>query len=168
MDRFGSILVLVIILGFVFCGSTASLPSGDGKKAATEENNQTNTTETTGAPELNTSGELSFADEVQIIQEQMDKQPPISLPVGSTTNVSLKENPTTGYSWNVSVTTGLAIVNDSYTSGETRLAGAGGEHSWILKGTETGNQTFTAVYRRPWETPSQDDITYVQHFLVTP
>jgi inhibitor of cysteine peptidase len=58
-------------------------------------------------------------------------------------------------------------VNDTFIAPDSRLMGAGGDHHWTIKGTAAGNQTFSAVYRRPWEAPSPDDITYVQHFIVT-
>jgi len=111
---------------------------------------------------------MSFADAMKIIQERMDNQPPINMAIGSTTDIYLRENPTTGYSWNATVTSGLAIVNDSYVPPDNSLLGAGGEHHWTIKGTSEGNQTFSAVYRRPWEEPSPDDITYVEKFIVTP
>ena len=65
----------------------------------------------------------------------------------------LSENPTTGYHWNLSVTPGLTIQNDSYIPNDTtgKLVGSGGTHVWFLQATEQGTQVITGVYQRSWE-----------------
>ena len=82
--------------------------------------------------------------------------------------VRLAENPTTGYSWNVTVTSGLGIVNDTYTQdpGTQGMAGAGGIHSWTLMGTAAGQQKFAAVYKRPWENTTGSEDTFVLNIVV--
>jgi inhibitor of cysteine peptidase len=82
--------------------------------------------------------------------------------------VRLAENPSTGYSWNATVTSGLAIVNDTYTQDPVSqgMVGAGGTHSWTLKGTAAGEQKFSAVYKRPWENVTGSEDTFVLHILV--
>ncbi len=67
--------------------------------------------------------------------------------------IELRENPTTGYMWNATVTSGLTILNDTYTmdAAPGGMVGVGGTHSWILTGTEAGLQQFRATYMRPWE-----------------
>lgn len=79
---------------------------------------------------------------------------------GETFNISLAENPTTGYSWNVSVTSGLSIVNDTYLPSNTSLVGAGGLRVWQLKATGTGDQEFNAIYKRSWEPLFGNETTY--------
>jgi inhibitor of cysteine peptidase len=82
--------------------------------------------------------------------------------------VQLAENPTTGYSWNATVTSGLAIVNDTYTQDPVSqgMVGAGGIHSWILKGTAAGEQKFSAVYMRSWENVTGSEDKFVLNILV--
>jgi inhibitor of cysteine peptidase len=82
--------------------------------------------------------------------------------------VSLAENPTTGFSWNASVTSGLAIVNDSYQPSpqSQTMVGAGGVHSWVLTGTSAGEQKFSAVYMRPWENMTGSEDTFLLNILV--
>jgi inhibitor of cysteine peptidase len=82
--------------------------------------------------------------------------------------VRLAENPTTGYSWNATVTSGLTIVNDTYTQDPASqgMAGAGGTHSWTLMGTMEGQQKFAAVYKRPWENTTGSEDTFVLNILV--
>jgi inhibitor of cysteine peptidase len=67
--------------------------------------------------------------------------------------VKLNENPTTGYQWNLTLSPGLSLINDTYVSSDTsgKLAGAGGIHSWDIVASETGTQTIHAVYGRSWE-----------------
>ena len=86
----------------------------------------------------------------------------VEVATGTIFNVSLAENPTTGYSWNVTLTPGLDLVNTSFAANETAgLAGAGGVRTWELKTTNGTTQTFTAVYTRPFEPTTGNETTYV-------
>ena len=88
---------------------------------------------------------------------------------GETFGIRLNENPTTGYSWNATVTPGLIVINDSYEPNPETvgLVGAGGFHSWILKsGNDIGEQQFSAIYKRPWENVTGSEQTFVLHVMV--
>lgn len=65
--------------------------------------------------------------------------------------ILLEENPTTGYRWNATHTDGLTIVGDDYIPGNSSLIGSGGVRVWMIKATGLGDQSFSAVYSRPWE-----------------
>ncbi len=82
--------------------------------------------------------------------------------------VRLAENPSTGYSWNATVTSGLAIVNDTYEADPLSQGrvGAGGTHSWTLKGTAAGEQKFSAIYKRSWENVTGSEDTFVLNVVV--
>ncbi len=123
----------------------------------------------TTTPEVNETPVLepSFAEEIAIIQKRTDDNGPIAMPLNTTTEIDLKENPTTGYMWNATVTSGLELVHDSYSAPETQLMGAPGMHEWVIKATAPGNQTFMAVYHRPWEPVTTSDVTYTVKFVVT-
>jgi len=82
--------------------------------------------------------------------------------------IQLPENPTTGYSWNVTSTDGLAITSDTFIPPEKEMPGAGGMHVWTLEPNVTGIVTFNAVYVRPWESIQPDDETYIITFYVAP
>lgn len=82
---------------------------------------------------------------------QTDAGKTITVRPGETIKVILDENPTTGYSWAFSTTSGLAVVNDTYHPPASGLVGAGGVHEWQIKATGTGDQQINAVYKRPWE-----------------
>jgi inhibitor of cysteine peptidase len=75
------------------------------------------------------------------------------VPLDAEIQLRLPENPTTGFSWNLSVTPGLSIVNDTYIPDDTsgKLVGSGGVHVWFLKAIGPGDQDISGVYRRPWE-----------------
>ncbi|WP_048130128.1 MULTISPECIES: protease inhibitor I42 family protein [unclassified Methanosarcina] len=82
----------------------------------------------------------------------------ISLEKGETFYLRLKENPTTGYSWQLNLSQGLNPTNFSGTyyppelkEGEQPLIGAGGVHLWEIKADSKGNQQVTAIYIRSWE-----------------
>lgn len=72
---------------------------------------------------------------------------------GDTIVVNLEENPTTGYSWNMTYSSGLELKEDIYLEKSTNvhLVGAGGSHKWIFEVTNTGKQSISAVYVRSWE-----------------
>ncbi len=58
----------------------------------------------------------SFVDEYKIIAKRMKNQPPIVMDIGTTTDIWLCGNPSTGFVWNATVSSGLEIVNESYTA----------------------------------------------------
>jgi inhibitor of cysteine peptidase len=75
------------------------------------------------------------------------------IPLDAEIRLRLPENPTTGYSWQLTLTPGLVIENESYQPDdpEGRLVGAGGTRLWIFKAVQPGMQTISAFYARPWE-----------------
>jgi inhibitor of cysteine peptidase len=84
----------------------------------------------------------------------------ISMGEGTTIKVILDENPTTGYSWNESVTPGLQVQDSKYVESGSGLMGAGGSHEWTIKATGKGEQQFSAVYKRQWEPLSGSENTF--------
>ena len=73
---------------------------------------------------------------------------------GEQFNVRLAENPTTGYSWNFSVSGGLRVVKDEFipSAQEGQVVGAGGVRSVSFGTVTAGGQTVHGEYRRPWVT----------------
>ncbi len=90
----------------------------------------------------------------------------VTLPVGSEITISLDENPTTGYSWNVTSSAGLEYVNDTYIAPETELVGAGGVHVWQYLAAEKGTAEFSAIYKRPWEETTGNETTFSMAFTI--
>lgn len=82
--------------------------------------------------------------------------------------VQLKENPTTGYQWNLTTTPGLQVTNTSYeTSDKTgKLMGAGGTRTWDITAVAKGEQKITAVYSRSWEPVTGSETEFMTTVIV--
>jgi inhibitor of cysteine peptidase len=90
----------------------------------------------------------------------------INLENEETFYLRLKENPTTGYSWQLNLSQGLSLISDEYyppesKEGERPLVGAGGVHLWEIKATAEGSQQVTGIYKQSWEnkTGTEDNFT---------
>lgn len=85
-------------------------------------------------------------------------------PAPQTVTVTLKSNPTTGYSWQVSQTEELFQVSRSYLQNEhpEGMVGAGGNETFKFIPLKTGRTEVTLTYARPWEGGEQaDQVVYV-------
>jgi inhibitor of cysteine peptidase len=90
----------------------------------------------------------------------------INLENEETFYLRLKENPTTGYSWQLNLSQGLSLISDEYyppesKEGERSLVGAGGVHLWEIKAAAEGSQQVTGIYKQSWEneTGTEDNFT---------
>jgi len=90
------------------------------------------------------------------------------LVTGDVVIISLPENPTTGFSWNMTLSPGIALLNSTYirTPVAEGIAGSGGTHVWTLSMQQAGTQTIAGVYKQPWMPTSDNDITYNLTFSV--
>jgi predicted secreted protein len=99
-----------------------------------------------------------------------DSDKTVTIPLNEELNVRLAENPSTGYSWNLSATAGLELIEDEYIPdqpvGQPPLVGAGGVHSWHFKATGPGEQTIAGVYRRPWEPLTGNETSFNMQVIV--
>lgn len=106
-------------------------------------------------------------DNVQQAITEADNGTNISLENGSTFFLRLKENPTTGYSWELNLTQGLNEISGEYYPPEQPegvkrpLVGAGGVRLWEIKAVAEGSQQVKGIYKRPWEntTGEEDNFT---------
>jgi predicted secreted protein len=89
-----------------------------------------------------------------------------SLARNAVVKVQLDENPTTGYSWNITESSGIQVLSSSFLPSAPGRFGAGGIHTWVIKVTGTGTQEFRGVYKQPWIPASKDDSTYILSFTV--
>lgn len=90
----------------------------------------------------------------------------VSVKNGDIFQITLEENPTTGYLWNASVTSGLTIVNDTFLPSSTAV-GAPGLRQWQVQANAVGTQTFSAVYMRSSEPIVGNETSYILHVDVT-
>jgi inhibitor of cysteine peptidase len=156
------IFILLQVGMICACGCTGSTGSQSNNQPLADITPQPEMTEEP-VPDM----PLSFEEEIAELQNKTDNEPPVSILIGELAEVALKENPTTGYSWNVSLSDGLVIVNETTIGPENdRIVGAGGVHVWTIKAVAPGNQSFSGVYRRSWEPPSDTDTTYIKQYIV--
>jgi predicted secreted protein len=88
---------------------------------------------------------------------ETDNGKTVTVTKGQVVKIQLNENPTTGYRWEPSVSSGILITDDTYTASTSGRMGAGGIHTWTLKFIGTGNQHFDADNKRSWEPGSADN-----------
>jgi predicted secreted protein len=71
-----------------------------------------------------------------------------------TATIVLEENPTTGYTWSVSVDNPLVIGLNSdkfYASGDKNVVGAGGVHQYVFKAAGPGDAIITFDLGQQWD-----------------
>jgi inhibitor of cysteine peptidase len=76
--------------------------------------------------------------------------------------VVLAENPTTGYTWNASLSPGLELQSTDYHQDDapSGMVGVGGTRTWVIIAKDLGDQKFSAVYGRSWEPVSGNETLY--------
>jgi inhibitor of cysteine peptidase len=71
--------------------------------------------------------------------------------------VSLPENPSTGYLWDMKTTPGLMLVSNTFVRSPTKYIGGAGTRIWRYQVAGTGTQSVTGTYHRPWLPASPTD-----------
>ncbi|WP_321418830.1 protease inhibitor I42 family protein [uncultured Methanomethylovorans sp.] len=100
-------------------------------------------------------------------EEQNGTSP--DMKIGELVIIRLEENPTTGYSWNMSFTDGLKVVQDEYiSSAQAGVVGAGGVHEWSVQANSAGHYNVSGIYKRPWENVTGEEDTYNLTLNVNP
>jgi predicted secreted protein/putative hemolysin len=76
--------------------------------------------------------------------------------------VVLAENPTTGYTWNATLSAGLELQSTDYQQDNAPqgMVGVGGSRTWVIIAKDLGDQKFSAVYGRSWEPVSGNETAY--------
>ena len=78
---------------------------------------------------------------------------PVTTHVGQRLRITLAENRTTGYSWQVGGDCGqiLAQEDDKATPGASNMPGAPGQRAWVFAAKTAGNCELRFESMRPWE-----------------
>jgi inhibitor of cysteine peptidase len=90
----------------------------------------------------------------------------IQIKQGDSFCLRLKENPSTGYSWQLSLSKGLSLFSteyyppDSSKSSQRLIVGAAGQHSWKIKAIAEGSQQVKGIYSRSWEKETGREQTF--------
>ncbi|WP_406657440.1 protease inhibitor I42 family protein [Methanolobus sp. ZRKC2] len=156
------VLLLMIILSTLFilisgCTEAESEVNNSAQILDTDEQwKEDKQLDTNNGNEVTDEQEVSEdtgIEPITVVFSENDSGSTVNAIIGDTLIVLLEENPTTGYSWNLSTSPGLLLMDQYYeegTEGED-VVGAGGTHRWIFEVTEDNEQNISAVYKRPWE-----------------
>jgi len=91
---------------------------------------------------------------------ESDNKNTIYIKEGHAFFLKLKENPSTGYSWKLSLSDGLNQLSDKYhpfeSSENNFVIGAGGFRLWKIEAVDKGNQQVEAIYKRSWESTGKE------------
>jgi predicted secreted protein len=92
---------------------------------------------------------------------------PVILPVGQRFTVQLQANATTGYSWEIAVPAGLAVVDDRYEEpDDAGVVGAGGVQVFEIAGVDVGAAVIELTYRQPFDEDGEPAETRTFHVEV--
>ena len=155
---FEIIAMLFVIAAVVFVAGCAEKSEtagnetqGDSQQVSSvtpEASNITNETVT----ETNTTQSNGTIETGQIVTEAENGKS-ISVKNREIFILQLRENPSTGYSWELKMSEGLNILSDGYAQDEAPegKVGVPGTHSWTIEAVSQGSQQVNGIYKRPWE-----------------
>ncbi|MEL4305654.1 protease inhibitor I42 family protein [Methanococcoides sp. LMO-2] len=113
------------------------------------------------------NGDTDLTDDVNIVESgsvftENENGNEISIEQNGLIVIKLEENPTTGYSWNLTIPEGLTLVGDEFVTdqGDEEIVGAGGIHEWELQADSEGAYEISAIYKRPWENTTGEEDTF--------
>ena len=93
---------------------------------------------------------------------EADKGKTEDIAQGTRFAIQLRENPTTGFQWNATVSSGLEIQSSDYQmdSAAPGMVGVGGTRTWVIVAKDLGTQKFSAFYGRSWEPVTGNETTF--------
>jgi inhibitor of cysteine peptidase len=105
-----------------------------------------------------------------IVVDEQQNGATTSLDLNRTITLRLKENPSAGYVWDLTVTPGLKVTNDTFYPSDTSgsMVGAGGTREWTIATLQPGEQKVTAIYKHPWEPASGKETMFNLTIMVGP
>ena len=89
-----------------------------------------------------------------LIKNNEPKNYETDLKYGENLDIKLPVTSGTGYSWNLTSTSGLELIGKKTVHTNIK-PGASVIQVWTYKGVETGEQKIVAIYSRPWENKSE-------------
>jgi inhibitor of cysteine peptidase len=97
--------------------------------------------------------EAVAATPVQQTYTENDSGKTVSANIGEPFMIRLAENPSTGYSWNLTYDDGLKPDSDQYVARPVpvNIVGSGGNHEWTFTPEKPGTYVISGIYKRPWE-----------------
>jgi len=94
----------------------------------------------------------SGSTETSKVVTKADNGKSVNLKNGDTFSLELRENPSTGYSWQLNLSKGLSILSDKSISDPAAegQVGVPVTHSWEIKAVTQGSQQIKGIYKQPW------------------
>jgi inhibitor of cysteine peptidase len=105
---------------------------------------------------------------MQQITETADRQA-VVVRVGEEIELTLPENPSTGFSWQLSPNANAPYrLRREWFDATPGRVGAGGTRHWQLEATHVGQGTIALSYGRAWESATAPARTFTLHVTVVP
>lgn len=107
-------------------------------------------------------------DQATVLTEQ-DNDREVTLPVGQEVALSLPENRTTGYRWDIAeADDSLLDVQPAEPSPPSGAVGSGGRARWIVRAKAAGTTRLALKYWRPWEGDRSAGMRFGVHLRISP
>ena len=100
------------------------------------------------------SGQTGVVISCDEFAKQANMTREVRVPAGSTLNVTLCANPTTGFGWEEAKIADAAVLEQAgreYKEAASDALGAAGSEEWSFKALEKGTATVSFAYSRSWE-----------------
>src|SRR5665647_67516 len=94
---------------------------------------------------------VQVSNEVTVHNGDVHTASEVTVYEGDFYTVIIYENPSTGYKWTVTSSSGLKLLSDKFIPSNTGLLGSGGERKLMFLADQKGEQTIAAEYRRSSE-----------------
>lgn len=152
------ILAVAAVLFAAGCGEKSATPANESQGNSSMAGETPNENAMT---ENNASENNGTVQTGKVVTEE-DSDTTISLKTGENFTLNLTENPSTGYAWQINVTDGLKVVNDTYIEDPNpeKVVGISGTHSWIIEAITSGTQQVNGIYKRTWENTTGTEDTF--------
>ncbi len=101
-----------------------------------------------------TSGQTAVVISCDEFAKQANMAREVRVPAGSTLNVTLCSNPTTGFSWEEAKIADAATLQQASRESKepaSNAIGAAGSEVWSFRALAKGKTTVSFAYSRPWE-----------------
>jgi len=123
------------------------------------------TSETDGTP---APGEAP--DDTPVTLNETMNESTVVVKLNSRFYLELEENPSTGYSWNLTTTDGLRVISEDHIAPDTAtpVVGAPTTRRWELEAVATGLQEVEGLYLRSWEGPGSAVDRFIAEISVEP
>lgn len=145
-------LGIMVVLVLLVCGCTqqaAPSPTTPHKTAATPAPADITTTPAAEGKKMITFTEIDNGTTGDVAH-------------GTRFAIQLKENPTTGFMWNATLSPGLELQSSDYRQNDAApgMVGVSGTRTWVIIAKDPGLQKFSAYYGRSWEPVTGNETTF--------